>query len=222
MKWLVWKEYRLNRLILIVGAVLLLAPYLIGLVVVWCGAGLPLAKAISTIVWASGMYSMTTSQLTLALLGGHVIACERADRSAEFLAYLPLSRTRILAGKIALVVMTVAVVWSVNLLTLWLAIGKFPVPRDIDLVSILGFVTVTGLVFLCVGWLLSSILQSPTFAICGSLITPFMIVMGVQALAWALEYDSNIANSWYRHVCLTLAPVCFVAGTWYYLRRVEP
>ena len=85
MNWMIWKEYRLNRLILIVGAVLLILPHAIALVLTWRGVGPDVGYAAQRMpknFLVAGMYSLVISQLTLALLGGHAIACERADRSA--------------------------------------------------------------------------------------------------------------------------------------------
>ena len=39
MKWLVWKEYRLNRVVLIVGATLLVVPHAVALVLAWREVG---------------------------------------------------------------------------------------------------------------------------------------------------------------------------------------
>ena len=36
------------------------------------------------------------------------------------------------------------------------------------------------------------------------------------------EHFERTITLWYCGICLILAPVCFGAGTWYYLRRVEP
>ena len=233
MKWLVWKEYRLNRSIVIVGATLLVVPHLVALILAWYDAG-PLIQGGMPRLWQnlvlSAGYSLVLSQLTLALLGGHAIACERVDRSAEFLAYLPLARARILAGKITLPILAAALIWGLNLLILlfiipdlWLSEARGPeVAREV-----LGVAALTGFVFFCVGWLLSSLLESPSFATCGGLITPFLIATGIQALAWLFEYPlervlQEVIGPWYVYTCLVLAPACFVAGTWCYLRRVEP
>ena len=54
----------------------------------------------------------------LALLGGNSIAGERVDRSAEFLAYLPVSRGRILASKLLVALAAVPLIWLPNLVIL--------------------------------------------------------------------------------------------------------
>lgn len=229
MKWLVWKEYRLNRLILVVGVALLVVPHSLALILAWFEAGPPLNAGVSQVrnnILISSVYSLVLSQLTLALLGGNAIACERVDRSAEFLAYLPVSRTRILAGKITLVLFAAAMIWGLNLLVqLSVAADLLPLgSQDWEMVrSLVACVAITGFMFVSVGWLLSSVLESPTFAICGGLITPMVVILGIQSLGWLLGYTPDeTAWSWYWRTCLVLAPTCFLAGTCYYLRRVEP
>lgn len=229
MTWLIWKDYRLNRVIVIAGLMLLVMPHAIMLALAWYGVVPPSEdmSMLSASFMTSGYFSLGVSQLTLALLGGNLIACERVDRSAEFLAYLPISRARILASKLTLALLIAALIWGPNVLILKLATAELPqramYQGDPSLATVLGYIAVTGFVFFSVGWLLSSMLESPTFAICAGLITPFLVVMGVQTLIWALEYNPDeVAGSWYLRTCLTLAPVCFLAGTLYYLRRVEP
>jgi ABC-type transport system involved in multi-copper enzyme maturation permease subunit len=233
MNWLIWKEYRLNRLILIVGAVLLILPHAIALVLTWRGVGPGIVDRtlrMSNNFLVAGIYSLVISQLTLALLGGHAIAGERVDRSAEFLGYLPLSRAKNLAGKIILALVAFVVIWVPNLLIFGLATSGSPEilrSREFSQGWIkLGVIAVTGLVFFGVGWLLSSVLESPTISICGGLITPLLVITGIMTAAWLFMIPSatlgSLVTPLYAGICFVLAPVCFVVGTAYYLRRVEP
>jgi len=227
MKWLLWKEYRANRLVLIVGAVLLLVPYAILMGIVLRGVLHCNLSELCLGLCAAAAYSVGISQLTLALLGGNVIAGERVDRSAEFLAYLPISRARALAGKLTLVALTVALVWIPNLLVLLLASTGVPEKWLADLDSeVIGSVilhaAITGAVFFSVAWLLSSMLESPTFSICGGLVTPVLIMTAILLSFWRLGMPEDAVPPWYIGISLVLAPACFAAGTAYYLRRVEP
>ncbi len=229
MKWLVWKEYGLNRPILMVGALLLAAPHVNAPILAWYEAG-PILRGGVPLLWQKLAFtagcSLALSQLTLCLLGANAIAGERVDRSAEFLAYLPLSRFRILAGKLALALLVAVLIWGPNLLLLTFVIPEVWQPEAQGMETarkVLVGTAVTGLVFFSVGWLLSSLLESPTFAVFGSLLAPIAILLGIQALAWAYEYPFlEVVWPWYRRTCPLLALACFVAGTWCYLRRVEP
>jgi ABC-type transport system involved in multi-copper enzyme maturation permease subunit len=224
MTWLLWKDYRLNRLIVIVGLMLFVVPHAVALAAAWRLYVVQGISRFSANLLFSSAYSAILSQLTVALLGGHAIACERVDRSAEFLAYLPVSRARILASKLIFALPIVAVVWVPNLLIYKLAAAELPTWRGTEAMwSGLGYAAITGATFFGVGWLLSSMLESPTFAVCGGLIAPLVVVIGLQFLGYALDYPlEEFIKLWYPRVCLTLAAACFVAGTWHYLRRVEP
>ncbi len=227
MKWLLWKEYRANRLVLIVGAVLLLVPYAILLSMALRGIFHCNLTEICLLLCGGAAYSVGISQLTLALLGGNMIAGERVDRSAEFLAYLPIPRGKALASKLTLVGLTVALVWIPNLLVFllartgvsekWLTSLRFEV-----IGSAIFHEAITGAVFFSVAWLLSSMLESPTFSICGGLVTPVLIITVILLVGWRFGMTEGMVSPWYMGISLVLAPACFVAGTWYYLRRVEP
>lgn len=233
MKWLIWREYRLNRPILIAGTVLLLLPYLVvTLIVLWrqkgSATGVP---DVAVVFGIAAIWSLFLCQLTVALLGGNAIAGERADRSAEFIAYLPLPRTRLLGSKLILAFSAAALIWGINLLVLWILVSLAPQFRSGPSLSpkiplTLSYVAITGLVFYGVSWLISSFQSSPTFAVVGGLITPLLVLMGLHAAAWAMDMDPSsvdqFAGTWYATICPILAVVCFSIGTWYYLTRVEP
>ena len=113
MKWLLWKDYRHNRLVVFAGLFFLLAPYLVGLYAACrqrsCEAAHPDdGKRLSPAV---ASYSLVISQMTVALIGGNAIAGERVDRSAEFLASLPITRRKILASKLLLSLAITAAIW---------------------------------------------------------------------------------------------------------------
>ncbi len=74
MKMLLWKDFRLNIYFFIAGVVFIVMPYLL----------LFFHDIQFTAMW---MFSTCLSQITMAILGGSIIASEREDRSAIFLSY---------------------------------------------------------------------------------------------------------------------------------------
>ncbi len=225
MNWLLWKDYRLNRLIVIMGVAFLILPHLVALYLAWSGLGASAGgtSSLGANLVRSAIFSIMLSQLTFAFLGGNAIACERADRSAEFLAYLPASRAKILAAKMALALAAAAIIWLPNLLIVWLGMPSEWRGGDVEIWTVLGNVGIAGAVFFCVGWLLSSFLESPAVAVCGGLVAPIAILAAVKAGVWAfgLPRDAVIVR-WIQYALPATAALSFVAGTWYYLRRVEP
>ncbi len=175
----------------------------------------------------SSFYSLGLLQLAFALLGGNSIAGERIDRSAQFLAYLPVSRGRILASKLLVALAAVPLVWLPNLVVLAIAWAFAPAhfTSDVDLLSVLGTIAVTGLTFFCVAWLFSCLLESPTFSVCAGLIVPLLVMTGIFWVLYLLDVrpeESAVVLGWYWGLCLAISVASFSAGTLYYLRRVEP
>jgi ABC-type transport system involved in multi-copper enzyme maturation permease subunit len=232
MKWLLWKDYRNNRLVVFAALAFLLTPHL-GTLIMTCLQ--EFRWHVSTPhLWidnfaASSFFSLTVSQLLVAVIGGNAIAGERADRSAEFLASLPITRKKILASKLLLSLAIVAVIWVTDVAAL-LYLG-FQLPRRFDptgIVEMLGVTAIVASVLFSVAWCLSSFLASATYCVAAGVFTPLLLWLGMLYVAFLFdieigdEHFERTITFWYCGICLTLAPVCFGAGTWYYLRRVEP
>jgi ABC-type transport system involved in multi-copper enzyme maturation permease subunit len=227
MKWLLWKEYRQNRLIVYVMLFLLVIPYVIGLSILWKWG---IRSRFEGPQWkvclaVTAFYSLGISQLAMALIGGNAIAGERVDRSAEFQAYLPIPRNKIFASKMLLALLMAGVIWLPNAVILWgTSDVLMPERSDYQVIrEILGSIAIVGLMLFCVAWFFSATIHSPTFAVCAGLISPLPVYCAICAIADIrdLPLDSLI-EFWFPTICLILAPVCFVLGTWLYLRRVEP
>jgi ABC-type transport system involved in multi-copper enzyme maturation permease subunit len=170
------------------------------------------------------------SQVALALIGGNAIAGERADRSAEFQVYLPITRKKILAAKLLLALAIVAIIWLTNPPITWCfreCLKRRDIVDSIYLFQVMSNIAVTGLVFFCVAWFFSSFLQSPTFSIVAGLITPAIII---SLIAYVVHFIQDIplpsteivVQISYWSICLAVALPCFGFGTWLYLRRLEP
>jgi ABC-type transport system involved in multi-copper enzyme maturation permease subunit len=223
---LFWKDYRLNLLILVLGLGLLLGPYLAGLL--WHGYDqgltLPEATACARLLYMLSYVSLGLSQLTLVLLGGNAVAAERADRSAEFLAYLPPSRGMILGSKALLAGSAAVLIWGLNLL---IGEGVAPAlssePLNVWELPSRWPTLAGGLLLFGAGWLGSTLLESPTFATSLGIVSPFVVagVLAVSGMVLAWPAPGEFKDC-YCATCLILGPLCFGAGTCYYLRRVEP
>jgi ABC-type transport system involved in multi-copper enzyme maturation permease subunit len=237
MRWLLWKDYRHNRLIVFAALALLLGPYVVGLGVIvggrWVkveGTGVYWSSQWNKILLLSSICSLIASQLALPLIGGNAISGERADRSSEFLYSLPIARRRILASKLLLALAITAVVWLVNATVFWRLWGTPMRDGYHELIPGAMDIAITGLVFFCVAWFLSSFIPSPALGACGGFIAPILVGSGIALVDWLLRsggwlqlaIDGWTFAFWYWGICLTLAPVCFAVGTWHYLRCLEP
>jgi ABC-type transport system involved in multi-copper enzyme maturation permease subunit len=222
MKWLIWKDYRVNRLVFITALVLLVVPHALFAILIWCRMG-PEHHNLN-VFSESSICSLALLQLVLALLGGNSIAGERIDRSAEFLAYLPVSRGRILRSKLLMVLAAVPLVWLPNLIVLTIAFTSGSRRPPVELYRWLSTIAITGLTLFCVAWLFSCILDSPTFSVCAGLIVPLLLAI---AVLWVRDRTGGhtadeLFLGWYWGLCLAISAASFMAGTLYYLRRIEP
>ena len=223
MKSLIWKEFRLCWPILLAGAVLLIAPYIGPFIMVlrWREPWIDRTNIFA----ASAIASLALSLLTPALMGGNAIACERADRSAEFLAYQPIFRGRILASKFVWPIMAAVVVWSINVLTIFCC-GRLSGQGDSDTSSMLGMFFVIGLLSFSVAWLVSALQSSPTFAVASGIMAPVVIAMCFGVAMWLTDgrafADGTVALTAYAAIGVVVAAGSLIYGCWYYVHRVEP
>jgi ABC-type transport system involved in multi-copper enzyme maturation permease subunit len=237
MRWLLWKDYRVNRAIAILALALFVVPHLFALYSALNpsgpygpfgdrGQGVLINRLLEAFS-ISELFGLTASQVLLAVLGGNMIAGERTDRSAEFLAYLPVTRGKIITSKILVAGWMIALIWLPNLLLLLgnLSLGPGLSTSEVRpfLVGV-GYTLLTGLVFFCVAWCFSSMLSSPTYSAGAGLIAPILVAGALLWIGRSLCNDTEMLAFMkvsYLYACLPLAPLSFVAGTWYYLRRVE-
>jgi hypothetical protein len=208
---LVWKDLRINRLPLLMGVFLLVAPYIIVGVAV---RGMPL-------------WEEATAASAWAILSGHLIAVERGDRSAEFLGYLPPSRRMVLLSKALVLLGAAFAIWGLNLALHVTAAWMSPASdaaHDLTshLASLPRFAAI-GALGAGAGWWASAILDNSGLAVALGLAAPaalFGILTGTHS---AFNYPTEISfATTYFNLCPVLSVAFFTLGTWTYLRRVEP
>jgi ABC-type transport system involved in multi-copper enzyme maturation permease subunit len=226
MRSLLWKDLRLNRMILVMGLTLFIAPFAIVAAAAW-KEHWPTLPPVSR--WSYGLLpatlvSLGLSLLTLATLAGNSIACERADRSAEFLAYLPPSRRAILTSKVLVVVLPIAVVWVVDLFLAWLMTpATGPAPGGVGSVrdTVLGLAP-AAVMLLGAGLLGSATLDSPAIATSLGIGATLAVIFAMAMIGGMSGWSSDQLRHNAAVVFLTMGMGCFLAGCVCYFRRVGP
>ncbi len=226
MKALLWKDYRHNRPFLAAAGALLLFPY--AFVVLIAVVELLTDDHSFEVVWAPYFQGASLAGLGIlvvlsAFIAGNAVAGERADRSAEFVAYLPIARRSAIASKAILAMGVCLLIWLVNSSVYYAAVsvqgyGGKPGIHD----NVLGMTVTTVFVF-GVSWLVSTLVTRPAIAAVSGLGALAILWTAVLILEEAARIlDHNAFAVWYSVLCLLLGSGCFVAGVVYYLRRVEP
>ncbi|MGI9427834.1 MAG: hypothetical protein ACR2NM_04205 [Bythopirellula sp.] len=229
MNWLLWREYRLNRLILAAGAVLLLLPYVVALVAV--GALVVMEEPIEGILEGALAWSLLSSWIAVLLMASNAIAGERTDRSAEFLAYLPLPRKQLLAAKLLLSLIAVATMLGFHTLASIICFGPAETVRNVDPRLLTTLISILLLTY-GASWLMSSLQSSVVVAAVSGFVTTVLVLFCVAYFVGARieettepvdvdEYVLKPMIMWMIASSLSVAVVCFAIGTWKYLRTTE-
>ncbi len=225
MSWLIWKELRLNWLILVIPVlVLALACAIAGYQV---ATGRPEGEIARALFggWGTNLY---LSVLVFALLGGQSIASERVDRSAEFLACQPISRLRIVVSKLVWPAVALILVYGVHSALLAVTAAALGVlsygPQNLNYLPIIGLTLLLSLSTFAIAWGVSAVQNSPTYAVATGLAVPILVFTAIMLAHWLVESDPKEMSVFPVFLILTgtFAVLSFVGGTWYYLRRVEP
>lgn len=216
MNWLLWREYRRNRWILLMSVAGILLPYLVAAAVI--SATDPEAYAMYFVAY---MHSYLWAWLAIAVMVGSAVAGGRADRSAEFVAYLPLPRWRVLFSKLILPLVTFAIALGVNVYFVDALIQPVEPIELTDLVDLRVFASVL-LVTYSAGWLVTQFLSSALYASIIGLIAPLLVGGLVAGVLWSSGSELVALNGWVSAINLPFALACFGLGTWIFLRRREP
>ena len=228
MKALLWKDYRINRSLLAFAALLVAGPFFAVRVInrypqfSYHHHLRPRPYALVN----TGTFSLAFHLVTIAMLGGVAVAAERADRSAEFLAYLPPSRRAIITSKAILAVSAMLLICAVEVAVMYgLAPRIGPIPEGlVDFRDKLTPVLIpTAVLIFGAAWLGSSLLTSHSFATGVGVAAPIALVGVLAAVAYFLDLRGFFdLGAWYKLLCIPLGVLCFAAGVVYYLHRVEP
>jgi hypothetical protein len=222
LRTLIWKDVLGNRFPLLLAASLFVASYGVAAILGWLDPSLsaqPPGRRLFNVVLAGSLASHAVAQLSLMVLSGNLIAVERADRSAEFLAYLPPSRGMVLLAKSSLLAFTAILLFLLPLaiggVGAWIS-GSFQADVFRRGVSIVGYISAIGFCGSGIGWLGSCCLQSNAVAILFAILTPWILGILV-AVSGGTESPAILVAA-----NLSVGLAGFLFGTRHYLHRVEP
>lgn len=247
MRALLRKDWRVYRAAIIGGLVLLLIPYALAVWdhMWWHGRGF---NQFSDTVLQAAFMGLGLTVLTAAVVGGAAFAAERRDRSAEFLAVVPVPRLRAVRSKLWVALAFLLATWGVHAFLIVVA-GFDPLAPgrwrfDGQAFNILLNTTSVAVMAFGVAWLMSSVVSSPaiaaTFAVAATLVTLVVTIdlarpredaYGLMSAIEFLEGSSRIAATQVgamsvqglgRAVMGGLGVAAWCAGTAVFVRRVSP
>jgi ABC-type transport system involved in multi-copper enzyme maturation permease subunit len=223
---LIWKDVRLNRLPLVFAAAMVVVTYLAVVVQFSMSPAINAgtwSRMLVAVIFAGSVASHAVAQFSLSVLAGNLVAAERVDRSAEFLAYTPASRETILLAKATLLA---AVALGLMLLHLCGMLIPFAVgtpaagTSPADVWVLFASISAYGFCGAGIGWLASCVLSSNSSAVLFAIVTPALVpiatILSLQAIDRLGSEQAVRVAAW-----CALGLAGFLWGTIHYLGRVE-
>ncbi len=223
---LLWKDFRVNYMPLLVGALLLIQPMVVGAMVNLIGYWRfgEWGETWASLVARMSVLSLGLSVVTFAMVPGNAIAGERADRSAEFLAYLPPSRRASIVSKGLVAVLALAMVWAINAAYIWIiapALGEVPPDSAGFVREVVPQLAALSVSMFGAAWLGSSVLPSAVYATGVGFSAPWIVLSALAIFEYVLGYEGWVLQG-FIPVSVIIGILCFVAGIVCYLRRIQP
>lgn len=217
LKALLWKDFRQHSKFLVACGALLLIPYVIAVVALIANqmSRFPAEEWIRFFSAAS-LANAFLAIVLVAFIAGNAIAGERADRSAEFTAYLPIDRRTAVLSKLITSLGTCVVLLAAMSVIAWLLAPPDMWPNET------GLFLSTAIPLFGVAWFFSSLLRTPAMA--AAIGIAFPACLGLTCLFFSLleSMQKTDMGTVFMVVSIAVGLSCFAAGVVHYLRRVEP
>lgn len=197
-------------------------------------AGLSLAESDRTVrtidvmdgFASAAIVGIVISAIISAMYGSGAFALERHDRSADFLAMMPVSRWRILVSK-AIVTIGCSLFFLAIHFSMLIIFGLRSERTRINDEDFRRFVVILlgiNLLFFCTAWFFSTFLPSAVISIAVAII--FCAAMLTILGAWTHHRSDELDDRRVGHLmdCWTygVGLACLVAAVIYYPRRIAP
>ena len=231
---LVWREWRRSRTILFVALGIIVALLLLVFSQPQtppetAGGKISVVDRMAVVGSFATWIAVHVSVFLLPLIAANSLAGERADRSAEFLAPLPVSRSVRLMAKVVLLAAVAIALWAPVLVVALLLRSSQLVKAD-DYRSgleLLGMVATFTLLATALAWLLAAWVESPVIAAVGAIAIPVAVPWVMFSLQVPFLAPASFFGLWIdsdgipQPLTFFAAAAFFAAGSALYVRRLE-
>lgn len=217
LKALLWKDFRQHGKFLVACGVLLLIPYVFAVVVLMMDrvSVHPVEEWIRIFSGAS-IANVFLAIVLVAFIAGNAIAGDRADRSAEFTAYLPIDRKTAVLSKLITALGICVVMVGVMSVIAWILTPSDMMPREP------GLWLFSAIPLFGVAWFFSSFVRAPTIAAAMGVAIPVGLGLTCAFLDDVNSLKKTDMVVVFFVVSFAVGALCFAAGVVHYLLRVEP
>ncbi len=223
MKMLLWKDGRQNGPILAAVLFMLTIPYavvgLIGMIdVVMTGHPRDDWRLLLHMV---SIMCVVLTEIVVAFVAGNAFAGERADRSDEFIATVPIPRGQAVVSRAIVAAGTCVALVCVNLLIVYVTVPPSALKSSHRIPEGLVLSLPLGALAFGAAWLASALMRSPIIATITGMGAAVVYAGGVLLPPLATGMPAWFTWSLHLGLCPVLAVGCFALGMVYGLRPVE-
>jgi ABC-type transport system involved in multi-copper enzyme maturation permease subunit len=231
---LVWREWRRSRTILfaalgIIVALLLLVFSQPQTPPEAAGGEIRVVGSMAVVGYFASWIAVHVSVFLLPMIAANSLAGERADRSAEFIAPLPVSRAVRLMAKVVLLAAVAIALWAPMLVVASLLRGSQLVKADDYLsgLELLGRIATFAILTTALAWLLAGWIESPVIAAVMAIAIPVAVPWAMFSLQAPFLAPASFFGLWIdsegipQPLTFLVAAAFFTAGSALYLRRLE-
>jgi ABC-type transport system involved in multi-copper enzyme maturation permease subunit len=231
MRTLLWKDLKLQRMVLVASVIFYLLPAVVALAM-WAAGNLE-PDVSKSVVWAFrdivgnsftiGVFMLVLTNTALASVAA---ARERRERSAEFLGAMPVPRGMVVASRFLAMLIGVVGCYVVGFAASWLVVPA----KDVNDNTSDAFWAVLAVMTSMVGfaWLVGSLVRSEVIATAGALgITVAVALTSESAIDWMnKQQPMRVPTAGSEKVTLVVLAVggvlALVVGVVVALRRKTP
>lgn len=234
MRELLRKDWRVYRVAVVGGAVLAACPYavLLSMQALYPPGGGNTRQTYADALARAALGGTVLTLLMTAVFGGMAFAAERRERSAEFVALLPVRRGPIVLSKLLVAALYLVLMAAVHACLGLVAVGlqgDAEFGPHVRAYAASSAVTVASTAVLCFGfaWMLSVYLQSPAIAATIAIGVAFVlsaVISGLFEPSERLGPRSVFDAEWMTSTVVSLAVggLAFIVSSAHYVRRVTP
>ncbi len=231
---LVWREWRRSRTILFVALGIIVALLLLVFSQPQtppeaAGVEIRVVRSMAVVGYFASWIAVHVSVFLLPMIAANSLAGERADRSAEFIAPLPVSRAVRLMAKVVLLAAVAIALWGPMLVVASLLRSSQLVKAD-DYRSgleLLGTIATFAILTAALAWLLAGWIESPVIAAVMAIAIPVAVPWAMFCLQAPFLAPASFFGLWIdsegipQPLTFLVAAAFFAAGSGLYLRRFE-
>lgn len=220
---LLQKDFRVYRWAFIAAITAILAPYFLVIFLAFYNIVVGEGHRLDGIFDLFPILSLCACVAVAAIFGGSAFSVERRDRSAEFLAMVPVDRWQIICSKCLVPIPALLFVWFV--ITTFSIVTSFrndfsgAIPRadngNIAIVYALTSGTMIGV--FGVAWLIGLFVNSPAISASAAL-----MILFATGFFLRLQFPDVRLDSLLFPCSMVLGVGCFLLGIVFYVTRVSP